>query len=266
MNSFRQIQAGRATLAAEVMGTGDPVIFLHAAICDRRMWRAQMEVAGATHQAIAYDRRGFGETRGEAEAHSAIMDLLSVMDALAGNRPATLVACSQGGRIALDTALQHPLRVRGLVLISPTVPGAPEAAYPPAVQARMAASKEVEASGDLERINAMKAHLFLDGPLQREGRVGGAARQLFLDMHGAALRAAPAGASRDDIDTFRRLDEVAVPTRVLWGSFDFPHIQARSRLVSTRIRGAVGHELPGTAHLPTLDQPDAVSRLLTGFI
>ncbi|MGV2909788.1 hypothetical protein [Achromobacter sp. AGC25] len=49
MNSFRQIQAGRAMLAAEVMGRGDPVIFLHPAICDRRMWRAQMEVTGTAH-------------------------------------------------------------------------------------------------------------------------------------------------------------------------------------------------------------------------
>ena len=53
-------------LAMESIGAGDPVVFLHAAVCDRRMWRAQMAVVGTTHQAIAYDRRGFGETRAEA--------------------------------------------------------------------------------------------------------------------------------------------------------------------------------------------------------
>lgn len=266
MGSFHQIKVGQAVLAAEVVGTGEPVIFLHAAICDRRMWRAQVEVMGATHQATAYDRRGFGETRAETEAHSAVADLLAVMDALAGDQPATLVACSQGGRIALDMALQHPSRVRGLALIAPTVPGAPEASYPPGVQAQMAALKQAEADGDRDRINAMKARLFLDGPLQPEGRVGGAARQLFLDMYGAALESAPAGASTDNLPTFGLLHEIAVPTQVIWGSFDFPHIQERSRLVSTRIRGGAGHEVAGAAHLPSLDQPDAISRLLADFI
>lgn len=253
-------------LAMESIGAGDPVVFLHAAVCDRRMWRAQMAVVGTTHQAIAYDRRGFGETRAEAEDHSAVGDLLAVMDAVARDKPVTLVACSQGGRIALDTALQHPSRVLRLALIAPTVPGAPEAAYPPGVQAQMTALKQAEASGDLERVNAMKAHLFLDGPLEAEGRVGGAARQLFLDMHGTALRSTPAGASLDALDTFSRLAEITVPTLVMWGSFDFPHIQERSRHVSTLIRAGVGQEVPGAAHLPSLDQPEAISRLLADFI
>lgn len=266
MGSLHQIKSGRAVLAAEVVGAGDPVIFLHASICDRRMWRAQMNAVGATHQAIAYDRRGFGDSRAEAEDHSAVADLLAVMDALTDGRPATLVACSQGGRIALDAALTHAARVRGLMLIAPTVPGAPAAAYPPGVQDQMAALMQAEAGGDLNRVNAMKARLFLDGPLQPEGRVAGEARQLFLQMHGTALRSPPAGASVDAIHTYARLGEIAVPTRVIWGEFDFPHIQERSQRVSTLIRQGEGWAVAGGAHLPSLDQPDAMSRLLQDVI
>jgi len=43
MNSNRQITSGQAMLAATVAGDGDPVVFLHAAVCDRRMWRAQLD-------------------------------------------------------------------------------------------------------------------------------------------------------------------------------------------------------------------------------
>jgi|GEM_PF-1990515 len=50
------------------------------------------------------------------------------------------------------------------------------------------------------------------------------------------------------------------------GSFDFPHIQERSRRVSTLIRAGVGKEVPDAAHLPGLDQPEVISRLLVDFI
>src|SRR3546814_16052958 len=122
MRPSHQIASGRAVLAAEVsgsgaIGSGDPVIFLHANICDRRMWRDQLDAIGAGHQsiacrAIAYDRRGFGETRAEAEEHSAVDDLMAVLDATTEGRPAILVGCSQGGRIAIDATLRYPASVR----------------------------------------------------------------------------------------------------------------------------------------------------------
>ncbi|MGE8678840.1 MAG: alpha/beta fold hydrolase [Achromobacter marplatensis] len=52
----------------------------------------------------------------------------------------------------------------------------------------------------------------------------------------------------------------------MWGSFDFPHIQERSRRVSTLIRAGVGKEVPDAAHLPSVDQPEVISRLLADFI
>jgi pimeloyl-ACP methyl ester carboxylesterase len=63
MSSNHKIASGQARLAVNVVGDGDPVVFLHAAVCDSRMWRAQLDAVGAGNRAIAYDRRGFGETR-----------------------------------------------------------------------------------------------------------------------------------------------------------------------------------------------------------
>ena len=79
MNYNHRIASGRATLAAEVVGRGDPVVFLHAGVCDSRMWRAQLDGIGAGSKAIAYDRRGFGETRTEREDFSAVADLMAVI-------------------------------------------------------------------------------------------------------------------------------------------------------------------------------------------
>ena len=141
MSSNRQITSGQARLAAKVVGDGDPVVFLHAAVCDSRMWRAQLDAVGASNKAIAYDRRGFGETRAEKEDFSAVADLMAVIDAVGNGAPSILVGCSQGGRVALDTALLHPSHVRALVLIAPAVSGAPEPIQPPDIEGLMASAE-----------------------------------------------------------------------------------------------------------------------------
>jgi pimeloyl-ACP methyl ester carboxylesterase len=264
--SSHQIESGRASLAAEVVGHGAPVVFLHANVCDSRMWRAQLNSVGTRNKAIAYDRRGFGETRAEKEDFSAIADLLAVIDATADGAPAILVGCSQGGRIALDTALLHPARVRGLVLISPSVAGAPEPNYAPDIKTLMARQLRAERNGDLDQVNTIKARLWLDGPLQAEGRVTGQARQLFLEMNAIALRAPPIGSSLDAVSAFERLVEIAVPSLVACGDFDFPHIQKRCRHIAATMPNASWQELAGAAHLPSLDRPVEVSRLLAEFI
>lgn len=266
MSSNHQIASGQARLAAKVVGDGDPVVFLHAAVCDSRMWRAQLDAVGASNKAIAYDRRGFGETRAEMEDFSAVADLMAVIDAVGNGAPAILVGCSQGGRVALDTALRYPSHVRALVLIAPAASGAPEPIYPPDIERLMARLKDAEQAGDLDRVNAIKAHLWLDGPLQPEGRVTCEARRLLLDMNAIALRSPPVGSNLDVAPTFHRLGEISAPSLVIWGDLDFPHIQERCRHIATTMSNGSGHMLTGTAHLPSLERPTEITGLLAEFI
>src|SRR3546814_9234692 len=93
--------AGVQDGAADALRT--PVIFLHAGVADGRMWQAQLDEFAPRHRVVAYDRRGFGKTRGQAETFSHIDDLLAVLDGLDIDQ-AALVGCSQGGRIAIDFA------------------------------------------------------------------------------------------------------------------------------------------------------------------
>ncbi|MCP3408932.1 alpha/beta fold hydrolase [Bradyrhizobium sp. CCGB01] len=262
---MRHIASGRAGLAAEIAGDGTAVVFLHANVCDRRMWRAQFDGMSATHKVVAYDRRGFGETRAEAEDFSALADLVAVLETTAGGKPAILVGCSVGGRIALDAAVRHPSRVGALVLIAPNAAGAPDPVYTPDIETLMMQSKAIEASGDLDRWNAMKARLWLDGPLAPEGRVAGPARDLLLDMNGIALRSPPFGSDVDIRPFFHRLGEVAVPTLVIWGDLDFPYVQERCRHIVMAVPGAEGYEMLGVAHLPSLERPADITALIADF-
>jgi len=254
MVEVAQIKSGNAVLAAEIIGAGEPVIFLHAAVADRRMWRDVAAQLAATHRIIAYDRRGFGETTAPVEDHSAVDDLAALIDAQASGRKPMLVGCSQGGRIVLDAALRFPDRLRGIVLIAPSVTGGPDPVYPPEIAPLMALQP---ASIEL------KTRLWLDGPLAVENRVVGAARAMFVAMNEAIH---PAGKDIDVAPNYERLAEIALPTRVLCGDLDFPHIQARCRHLAATIPRANLKMLPGLAHLPSLENPDAVARPLAEFL
>ncbi len=252
MVEVAHIKSGNAVLAAEIAGAGDPVVFLHAAVADRRMWCDTATRLAATHRTIAYDRRGFGETTAPVEDHSAVDDLLRVLDAQP--QKAVLVGCSQGGRIVLDAALRFPERLRGLVLIAPSVTGGPDPVYPPDI-AKLVAIQPASIE--------LKARLWLDGPLAAENRVGGAARATFVAMN-EAIR--PAGKDIDVASNYDRLAGIALPTLVLCGDLDFPHIQARCRHIAATIPKAALRMLPGLAHLPSLENPDAVAEPLAEFL
>ncbi|MDP1136870.1 hypothetical protein Q6325_29960, partial [Klebsiella pneumoniae] len=40
-----------------------PLVFLHAGVCDGRMWDGAMAAAAGQRAALRMDRRGFGQTR-----------------------------------------------------------------------------------------------------------------------------------------------------------------------------------------------------------
>jgi pimeloyl-ACP methyl ester carboxylesterase len=252
MVEVARIKSGNAVLAAEIAGVGAPVIFLHAAVADRRMWRDTAAQIAATHRAIAYDRRGFGETTAPVEDHSAVDDLRRVLDTQ--TEKAVLVGCSQGGRIVIDAALRFPERVRAIVLIAPSVTGGPDPVYPASIAPLMAIQPAA-----IE----LKARLWLDGALSAENRVTGAARAAFVAMN-ETIR--PAGKDIDVAPNYDRLAEIALPTLVLCGDLDFPHIQARCRHLAATLPRANLKMLPGLAHLPSLEAPDAVAGPLAEFL
>jgi pimeloyl-ACP methyl ester carboxylesterase len=64
------------------------------------------------------------------------------------------------------------------------------------------------------------------------------------------------------VDAWSRLDEVSVPAIVARGEFDVPFMVERSRVLAERLPRARYRPLGGVAHLPQLEQPATVVRLL----
>jgi pimeloyl-ACP methyl ester carboxylesterase len=233
-------------------------VLLHAGVADRRVWQ---EVAPRLRSpVIAYDRRGFGETPPGPEGFTHLADLLAVLDATVDG-PAWLVGNSMGGALALDAAVTAPERVSGLVLIAPGVSGQPEPEeWDAQMQRGMAAYEAANGPDDILRL---ETQWWLDGPDEPEGRVGGAARELALDMNRRIIaNDVPEGAGEGDVDAWSRLGDLDLPVTILCGDLDEQFGIATCRALAEQIPGARFELLPGVAHLPSLEIPERLAELI----
>jgi pimeloyl-ACP methyl ester carboxylesterase len=259
------VEAGQARLAARQLGEGLPVVFLHAGVCDKRMWAEQMEaVAEEGWHAIAYDRRGYGETESPDEEFNHVDDLEAVLAAL-DIHAAVFVGCSMGGGLAIDFALRHPGRVIGLVLIGTSVTGAPWSATQAEQQLEMAEEDAWE-RGDRDMLNRVQAHEWLDGPRAQSGRVGGAARALFLDMNAIALGKPELTLEEQRPAAWPRVSEVGAPTLLLVGDEDFTALIDRHEHLSEEMPNAFAAVLEGVAHIPSIERPELINSMLLEFL
>lgn len=254
-----------ATLAGFEIGEGLPVVFLHAGVCDKRMWSSQMEaVAEAGFHAIAFDRRGYGESEAEDTPFSHLEDLEAVLDAF-DIHAALLVGCSMGGGLALDFAFKNPGRTIGLVLMGTSVSGAPWSAT--AEEAAIeAAEEDAYERGDLDMLNRVQAHEWLDGPRAQSGRVGGAVRELFFDMNALALGKPTLKQEERAPDIYRQVSQINTPTLLMVGDEDFTALIDRHEHLSEEMPNAFAVMLEGVAHIPTIERPDLVNPLLLEFL
>lgn len=259
------VAVGSAKIVGLHAGDGPALVLLHAGVADHRMWRDQITTFGSEFHVIAYDRREFGQTISPDEPFSQVDDLAAVLDHF-GIGPAILVGCSQGGRIAIDFALAHPGRIKALVLVSTAISGAPSEPVPPGVEELSNALDRAEERGDLDRVNAIEAHLWLDGPLSPEGRVQGAVRDLFLDMNGIALRKLEIPLEHDPPSAVNRLADLDMPALLISGGLDFPYIRNRHTELARKLPNCRAAEIAGTAHLPNLERPAQFSAHLKEFL
>ncbi|MBD8140805.1 alpha/beta fold hydrolase [Frigoribacterium sp. CFBP 13605] len=173
---------GAALAATRWRGDGPTVVLLHAGVADRRSWTGVAdELAADGLDLVAHDRRGFGESPASAADGGAthLADLVELLDRLGVGR-AFVVGNSMGGALALDLAVTAPERVAGVLLIGAAVSGMTDDDTPfdwtpdPASGPLMEALDEASGSGDVEAQVRLLAHLWLDGPAARSGRVTGA--------------------------------------------------------------------------------------------
>ncbi|KAA3655775.1 MAG: alpha/beta hydrolase [Chloroflexi bacterium] len=110
----------------EVLGRGQPILFIHGWLGSWRYWWSSMQGLSAQHRSFAIDLWGFGESSNLKSAYSlsSYIDMLSAFtDHMGMMRPLTLVGHGLGAITALKFAAKHPKQVEKVVAVSLPIQG-----------------------------------------------------------------------------------------------------------------------------------------------
>lgn len=104
----------------EVEGEGRPLVLLHGGVGSTDLFRTFRRRMGASHRFISLDLQGHGRTADVERPlrYESLADDVAGLIQYLGLGAADILGYSLGGGVALRVALQHPRRVRKLVLVS----------------------------------------------------------------------------------------------------------------------------------------------------
>lgn len=183
-----EVEGAGVALHYEERGDGDPLLVIHAMAGGKAAWAPKLdELATAGARAIAYDRRGYGDsgapqpytaTTVQEQAQDAAA-LLQELDAI----PALLLGDGFGALIALELLVRRPQLATAAVLID-----LPLYAYVPAATEALAAERLAleQALRDSGPAGAVRAWLGDRADEAARERGAAAAGGFFADYGGVA--------------------------------------------------------------------------------
>ena len=267
MSAVKGLKTGMALLEGadlyyEIAGEGPPLVLLHAGFVDRRMWDEQFPVFGRHYRVVRYDRRGFGNSEFAPGPFSHRRDLYQLLKFL-GMEQVHLLGCSAGGETIIDFALEHPDMAASLVLVSSSVSGYQfQGQMPQPLQELIAALQ----AKDLDRAAELAVRIWIDGPQRSPDQVDARIRELGREMSVTNLPNLFVQEEPLEPPALGRLDRLDAPTLVISGELDAPSVGQMAELLATRIPGAQKAVIPGAAHLPNMEKPEAFNRAVLEFL
>jgi uncharacterized protein (TIGR00369 family) len=267
--SKRKIRTFAGDVAYLRQGQGPAVLLLHGIPSSSYLWRDIIDPLSATFDVLAPDLLGYGDSDKRLDADLSIAAqaryMVAFMETL-GVHQAAVIGHDIGGGVAQLMAVDEPQRVARLTLIDSAV----DNNWPVPVIARL---KEPAWDQIMVNIDLRKGlREGLEKGMVTTGRVTDEVvdewTRPFQDLGGrrAYLRAARALNNRDLVSRSKHIEELEIPTLILWGANDAflePRwaevLQHKFRTSTVEIINPGGHFLP-------LDRPDAVIEAVTRFL
>jgi 3-oxoadipate enol-lactonase/4-carboxymuconolactone decarboxylase len=257
MTSFVEIR-GLATHIAIDGPPGAPVLLLvHSLGTNLHVWDAAAEVLAHGLRVVRFDLRGHGTTEagaGPCTLDDLAADALAVLDAL-GIATAHVAGVSIGGMIAQVIAARAPDRVTSLVLCDTALVIPPPEMWRTRAQTVRAVGMAAIAEVALSR---WVAPAYLTTP------AGRGLRQMLLRTQPEGYAAACDALAAADLS--HTTPALRVPTLVIVGELDPSTPVASAEAIRDAIPGAQLVVIPGAAHLPMVDHPDAVIAAIRAFL
>ena len=252
-------------LAFSDEGTGPVVVLLHGFPLNRSMWDAQVRALAPAHRVIVPDLRGHGESPAPDAVYAMDLmaeDVVEMLDGLGIAEPVVVGGLSMGGYVALALALNHPDRIRGLVLADTRA----AADSPEAAAKREETAQAVLKTGDLgPLIEGMVPRLFSRSTFRdRPGLVPpikAAMEQTTPAGVAGALRGMACRPDRRD-----RLGEIPCPVLVAVGEDDAISPPDEARAIAESLPAGRLAVIPRAGHLAPYENPDAFNPALLDFL
>jgi 3-oxoadipate enol-lactonase/4-carboxymuconolactone decarboxylase len=245
-------------LTAHIQVEGPPgapaVLMLHSLGTNLHVWDDQAAALAASLRVIRFDMRGHGLTTvtpGPYRIDELAQDALAVLDAV-GVEQAHVAGLSIGGLIAQAVAHLAPERVTSLVLCDTAQ------AIPPATMWNDRAAT-VRKSGMAAIVDPVMARWVTPAHLNTPAAQG---------MRTMLLATAPEGyaASAEAIGAWPGVSGLSVRTLVVVGAEDQSTSPEMARALAAAIPGAAVHIIADAAHISTMEQPEAVTQAMAGFL
>ena len=270
----REIEVDGARLKYVEQGSGEPMVLVHGAFSDLRVWAPLFEELAQRYWVIAYTQRYFGTDPwpddGKDFSVATHADDLAKLILSLNAGPVHVVARSYGGGVAMATALKNPALIRTLTLHEPALLSVLPADSPEGKIAREDRSNFVAAA-----IAANKAgdpvkttRLFLEGVYQLQpggfDRLPHATQTMFLDNARTAplLFAAPPppAITCEALQAFKR------PTLVTHGGRTQPYYRLINEAIGKCVPEAEQVGFPGLVHNAPSADPAAFTDVLFKFL
>ncbi|HTM22874.1 MAG TPA: alpha/beta fold hydrolase [Kofleriaceae bacterium] len=248
-------------------GQGPPLLLVHGFGGDKESWLPLVRFLPRHRRVIAVDLPGHGAASPIAPAQASAAAQARVLAGLAarlGIDRTDVVGSSMGGGISLRLAADHPALVRALVLIG--------SAGPEVARSEVGAALDrgdnplvPRAGGDPGQFmkTVMEKPLRLPRALQRYAMAERAARADSLAAIFGGWRNPAAG---EEIPTGARLAAVRAPALILHGARDRVIHPATAEALATGLPHAQLVVLDGIGHVPQLEAPRRVARLIEEFL
>lgn len=244
-------------VAYERVGEGPPLVLVHGAGVDGRMWQPQLSALADEFTVVAWDEPGAGRSDDVPAGFglAGYANCLGALIAALALGPAHVAGLSWGGTVVLELYRHHPDRVATVILADAY------AGWKGSLPAR-----EVQA-----RIEGVRKMLAAEERYDPPGLFAGDPPSEFahlLEEMATAVRPASLWAQLSvmaQADQRDLLPQIAVPSLLIWGESDARSPLSVARQFEETIAGAELVVIPGAGHVSNLEQPGPFNDALRRF-